>query len=266
MDAGERHSRVPPTAATGLAASGPGPDRRPSDAPTRRRPEPRLRLPLIDRRLRAPAVIGGGLLMIVLFMVPARLHLGTPTQLQPARIDAWIPFLEWTIWIYVSYYLFLVLAIWLPQDDKRRSDAAYGLLLAAIIGVVIFTFWPTSMPRQSPATAGATGMAWQLLFAVDTMVNAFPSLHVANTCLAAVALFTRCGPWRVLVPLWSLLIIASTLTTKQHYAIDVAGGLALAVGCYLLVSFAVGYEPLDRAADAGARAGRRSPSLDHRQL
>ena len=208
---------------------------------------PRLRLPLIERRLRIPAVVGGGLLLIGLFEVPERFHLGDPTSLDKSVVDGWIPFLAWTIWVYVSYYLFLILAVWLPKDDKRRSDAAYGLVLAAIIGVVIFTLWPTSVMRQAPSFDGATGFLWRLLFSVDTTVNALPSLHVANTCLAAIALWSRRGPWRIIVPVWATMIILSTLTTKQHYAIDVPGGLLLAAICCFFVRFGVKYDSPPRA-------------------
>jgi len=209
---------------------------------------PRLRLPLIDRRLRIPAVVGGGLLLIGLFALPERFHLGQPTSLDKSVVDDWIPFLAWTIWVYVSYYLFLILAVWLPKDDKRRSDAAYGLVLAAIIGAVIFTLWPTSVMRPSPGLDGATGFLWHLLFSVDTTVNALPSLHVANTCLAAIALWSRRGLWRIIVPVWATMIILATLTTKQHYAVDVPGGLLLAAICFVIVRFGVEYSPLPLAA------------------
>jgi membrane-associated phospholipid phosphatase len=209
---------------------------------------PRLRLPLIGRRSRLPAVVGGGLLLSVLFALPERFHFGEPTSLDKSVVDDWIPFLAWTIWVYGSYYLFLVLAVWLPKDDRRRSDAAYGLVLAAIVGMAIFTLWPTSVMRQSPSFAGATGFLWRLLFSLDTTVNALPSLHVANTCLAAIALWSRRGVWRVIVPVWATMIILSTLTTKQHYAIDVLGGLLLAAICFVLVRFAADYGPPPRAA------------------
>ncbi len=206
----------------------------------------RLPLPLIDCRMRAPAIVGGGALLVALFMLPARYHLGEPLKLERSIVDEWIPFLEWTIWIYVSHYLFLILAIWLPKDDGLRSEAAYGLMATAIIGSIIFTVFPTSVPRQSPNLTGATGILWQQLYSVDTMVNALPSLHVANTCLASVALASRGGLWRTAVPLWAGLIILSTLTTKQHYAVDVPGGLALAAICFVLVRFGVEYRRIGR--------------------
>jgi membrane-associated phospholipid phosphatase len=207
---------------------------------------PRLRLPLIDRGLRIHAIIGGGLLLVVLFMVPARIHLGQPIVLDRAAIDDAIPFLEWTIWVYASYYPFLILAVWLPRDARLRSDAVYGLVLAGAIGLVIFTLWPTTIIRESPSLVGVTGLLWHLLFSVDTMVNALPSMHVADTCIAAVALASRGRLWRIIVPVWATIIILSTLTTKQHYAIDLPGGLALAAVCYVLVRFGVAYWRIDR--------------------
>lgn len=208
---------------------------------SRERQPARLRFPLVDRRLRVLAIVGGGLLLAALFALPARFHLGQPTILDRSIVDDAIPFLDWTIWIYVSYYPFLILAIWLPHNDKLRSDAVYGLLLAGTIGLIIFALWPTSIAREAPSLAGATGFVWRLLFSVDTMVNALPSMHVADTCLAAVALGSRNRIWRVIAPAWATLIVLSTLTTKQHYAIDIPGGFALAAVCFILVRVGVEY-------------------------
>jgi membrane-associated phospholipid phosphatase len=214
----------------------------------------RLPLPLIDRRLRIPAIIGGGLLLVVLFAVPARVHLGQPAILARSVVDDVIPFLDWTIWVYVTYYPLLIAAIWFPRNDNRRSDAFYGMLLASAIGLVIFTLWPTAISRESASLAGATGFMWRLLFSVDTMVNALPSMHVAHTCLAAVALASRNRLWRIIAPAWATLIVLSTLTTKQHYAIDVPGGFALAAICFVFVRFGVEYRRIDRKV--GRESGR----------
>jgi membrane-associated phospholipid phosphatase len=210
----------------------------------------RLRLPLIDRRLRVPAIVIGGLLLVVLFELPARFHLAEPAILTRSVVDDSIPFLEWTIWIYATYYPFLIVAVWLTRDDRRRSDAVYGMLLASAIGLAIFTLWPTAIMREDPSLAGATGFLWRLLFSVDTMVNALPSMHVAHTCLAAVALGGRSRRWRVIATGWATLIVLSTLTTKQHYAIDVPGGFALAALCFLIVRLGVEYWRVGRATDA----------------
>jgi len=184
--------------------------------------------------------------MVVMFRLPVRFHMGEPLMLDRSFIDDWIPFLEWTIWIYASYYLFLILAVWLPRDDRRRSDAVYGILLAGIVGLVIFTVLPTSVMRQSPNLWGATGFLWRLLLSVDTALNALPSLHVADTCLAAIALASRSRLWRIGALAWAAMIILSTLTTKQHYVVDVPAGCLLAALCFLLVRCGVRYWRIDR--------------------
>src|SRR5262245_57899936 len=135
----------------------------------------RLPLPLLKRAARVPVVIGGGLAIVGLYALSARLNHGEPTRLVESALDSWIPFLPWTVWIYVSDYLLLTLAI-LLSSDRRRSEAAYGLLLAALIGFVIFTLWPTSIVRSSASVTGLTGLLWKLVYAIDTTTNACPSL------------------------------------------------------------------------------------------
>jgi membrane-associated phospholipid phosphatase len=206
----------------------------------------RLRLPLIEPRLRLPVIVVGGFLLIVMFGLPASFHIGEPVILDRSVIDDWIPFLEWTIWIYTSYYLFLILAVWLPRDDRCRSDAVYGILLAGLVALVIFMVLPTSVIPASPNAGGPTGLLWRLLLSVDTTLNALPSLHVADTCLAAAALASGSRLWRIAALVWAVMIILSTLTAKQHYAVDVPAGCLLAAVCSLLVRFGVTYWRIDR--------------------
>lgn len=194
-----------------------------------------LRLPLVHRGNRAVAVIVGGALVIALYLLPSRLQLRPAITLDRSFIDAWVPFLDWTIWVYLSEYPFMVLAVWLGTDDRERSRLFYAFILAAAIGLAIFVLWPTAVARESPGFDGMTGLLWRWLYSVDTPANALPSLHVANTCLAAARLRRCGGAWRGIAPAWAALIVLSTLTTKQHYAIDLAGGMALAAVCFVVV-------------------------------
>jgi membrane-associated phospholipid phosphatase len=67
-----------------------------------------------------------------------------------------------------------------------------------------------------------------VLQAVDRPVNLFPSLHVANTCTCALALWRERRGWRRVALVWAVAIASATLTTKQHLLVDLFGGLALA--------------------------------------
>src|SRR5262249_50768403 len=104
--------------------------------------------------------------------------------------------------------------------------------------------------REDPSLEGATGFLWRALYSVDTMVNALPSMHVAHTCLAAVALGGRSRRWRVIATAWGTVIVLSAVDTNQPYRIDVAGGFALAALCFLVVRFAFEYWRVGRSIDA----------------
>jgi membrane-associated phospholipid phosphatase len=194
-----------------------------------------LSVSLIHRENRVAGLIVGAAILIALYQLPARLQIRPAITLDQSFVDAWIPFLQGTIWIYLSEYVLLVLAIWLPASDDERSRAFYGLILASVLGLLIFTLWQTAVAAQSPSFAGPTGLLWRWLYLVDTPANALPSLHAANTCIAGLCLFRSGRRWRLAAPVWGALILVSTLTTKQHYAIDIAGGIALAILCIFLV-------------------------------
>jgi membrane-associated phospholipid phosphatase len=72
-----------------------------------------------------------------------------------------------------------------------------------------------------------------VLLASDTPANCFPSLHVALAAVSGVLLWRR--GWRLAAVLWPCAIAVSTLTTKQHVAWDIPGGLALAAVAWALV-------------------------------
>jgi membrane-associated phospholipid phosphatase len=101
-------------------------------------------------------------------------------------------------------------------------------MLNSILAAVVFFVWPTTGVAQDPMSGGTVGLLWSVLQAVDRPANLFPSLHVANTCTCALALWRERGGWRLVAPVWAVAIALSTLTTKQHLLIDLFGGLALA--------------------------------------
>jgi hypothetical protein len=187
-----------------------------------------LALPPLTRTSRLPAAIFIAVFVAALYLLPMHIGLVEPTRLSPTALDRAIPFLDWTIWIYYSYAIFLVLPFAVCRDDGHAARALYGLMANSIVAGLIFFVWPTSTVTQQPAIGGLTGDLWTALLTVDRPVNCFPSLHVANACLCAFALLRERRVWRYVAPLWAFLIVISTLTTKQHLVIDLPAGAALA--------------------------------------
>jgi membrane-associated phospholipid phosphatase len=110
---------------------------------------------------------------------------------------------------------------------------SYGLaaVVLSVIGVGIFVFWPTAVPR--PEVDWSQHPAFALLKSVDASGNACPSLHVAFAVFTAAwfeRLLRQMGagrPVRALNWLWCLGILYSTVAIRQHVLLDVLAGAGL---------------------------------------
>ena len=108
---------------------------------------------------------------------------------------------------------------------------AFALLFTAL---AFFLAWPLAYPRELYPTTNA-GIAF--FRQLDLTGNTFPSLHVAMSFFltGCYSFFEESRTRRAFFWVWSVLITASVLTTKQHYVIDIIGGVSLAV-VYLFVA------------------------------
>ncbi len=147
-------------------------------------------------------------------------------------LDDLIPL--WPVWAVpylASVVWWLGASLWAAL---RMEDGLYRALVAAMLivnlaGFAIYLLFPTYVER--PALSGtdwATSLV-RFIYSQDRVYNAFPSGHTYITVL--IALFW----WRWqprLRWLWiggTLLILLSTLFTRQHFLADLLGGIVLAV-------------------------------------
>jgi membrane-associated phospholipid phosphatase len=169
------------------------------------------------------------ILFCLIYLGAPRLALQPARPLLPSLVDRAIPFAPWTIAIYLSQFAILFLALWRARD---ATPAFVAIAVATLISAVIFILYPTTIIR--PPTQNA---AFRALWLFDVPTNCFPSLHVALAMIAA-ALWPDRATRRIAI-IWSIAIAISTLTTKQHYAIDVVGGAAVGTIAILATRVAV---------------------------
>ena len=182
-----------------------------------------IAVPAIRRSNQAAAMVLGYLAFGVVYLGSGALRLVAPTALAPrrARRGLAVPRL---VGMGLSVAVPAIASgILFARDDLDRSHTFYALLVATVLAAPFFIAWPTTVPRVAPGTDGITGLAWRLLHLADTPANCFPSLHVALAVISARALWRR--GWQTLATVWPILIIVSTLTTRQHVAWDIPGGL-----------------------------------------
>jgi membrane-associated phospholipid phosphatase len=153
----------------------------------------------------------------VIYLGAPRLAWHSPRLLSPSVIDRAVPFAPWTIAIYASQFGILFFALWRARTVRPILAAA---AVATIGAAIIFIVFPTAIARPRIDNA-----AFEALWTFDVATNCFPSLHVALAMIAAA--FWPDRRWRPAAALWAMAIVASTMTTKQHYAVDVAGGAVL---------------------------------------
>lgn len=156
----------------------------------------------------------------------------TPRHVFATAIDARIPFIAWSWFVYVGFFPFVIA---LAGYARPPAFAAFkeAVLIAFVLGVVCFLLFPEAVPRPDVAEIGNAFVRHRLarMWQLDLAANGFPSLHVAVTCLACRMLADR----RLVTVTVGLLICTSTLTLKQHTVADVLGGVALAMASALWV-------------------------------
>jgi len=174
-------------------------------------------------RVVATALLGWGLTSIYTALNVAL----TPRYDFVLPVDAAVPFLPWSILVYWSYYLLFLLAAWFlaPRPYLRVVGA---VVLASVLSWLCFALWPAHVPRPDPHSLAEP---WRSLYghlhAIDPPGNSLPSLHVALSLLVSWQLRRWPGGW--LWPAWGSLVALSTLTTRQHVVLDLAGGVGLAL-------------------------------------
>lgn len=186
-----------------------------------------LLLPVISILWNQLVYCGGGLIARDL----PHVHMGL-------WVDALVPFLPWTVSIYFGCFpLWAAVYLFLAGGDKQMAYRFFCAdFLAKGVCLAFFVLLPTTMPR--PAVPGIT--LWDslmcFLYRIDRPCNLFPSIHCLVSWLCLIGVRRRGDTPRALVwatGLGAVLVCLSTLTTRQHVAADVAGGILLAEVSYL---------------------------------
>lgn len=149
----------------------------------------------------------------------------------------------WTAVIYVFGGLALpVLPFWYYKSWSKLRFVLTCYLVAAMILFVCYWRWPIRIDRPSFEGAGVGRWLMRHVVSVDGAANCTPSSHVCYAVLAAL-LVVHARPGRsVLIGVCALAAAVSitTVTTGQHYWIDIAAGVAAALIVYALGTWMAG--------------------------
>lgn len=155
-------------------------------------------------------------------------------------IDQFIPLYPPAIVPYLlGNILFIAFPIWAAIYAKPIEFESYtiSILLVTAISYIIFLVFPTFVVRPDITSQDIFSKTIVTLYRVDRAYNAAPSGHTFYALLS----FLYLERWRPMYKLvwlvFAVLIIVSTLLTKQHYVLDLISGLVLGILAYVTGRF-----------------------------
>jgi membrane-associated phospholipid phosphatase len=145
--------------------------------------------------------------------------------------DASIPL--WPIWV-IPYLLSLAwwtgCYLWatLEMEDDRFRAFVIALIAVMLASYVVYILYPTYVIRPIPQGDGWLAEIVRHLYAHDRVNNAFPSGHTYNTVLLTLFWWNWYPRQRWLWLTVTVVVLLSTLFTRQHNLPDLVGGVIFA--------------------------------------
>ena len=169
---------------------------------------------------------------------PESWHYGTTWPYTP--FDDKIPLVPWFIYIYHLAFLFVIIFYLLAaaKNKKLVYDVALTISIAFLLSGIIYFFFQSRLikPDFTPVTFTDKFLFWT--WNATNPTNNFPSQH----CYIAIAQFLCCfdckqmNGWLRFVGCGSaIMVVLSTVLTKQHYWLDFVGALAIMLPIYLII-------------------------------
>ena len=154
------------------------------------------------------------------------------TSLNLSSWERAIPYWPYSVWAYVAQYPLLVAVYAVCQDQNRMGRFLYASCMVQALAGLVFMFYPVRYPRppmpQTWQLDALTAALVQGVRSVDAPLNCLPSLHVTSCLLCIWMAADQSRAWRLGVALVAIASMASTLTFKQHYFVDLAAAVPLA--------------------------------------
>ena len=154
------------------------------------------------------------------------------TVMRITQLDQMIGFQPLALPVYVSLWFYVSLPPALFSTRRELYQYGAAMALMCITALIIFYLWPTAVPVANIDWSQYPNV--NFLKNVDASGNACPSLHVATAFFSGIwlhYLLRRFGapPWILIInSIWCMAIIYSTIAIRQHVAVDIWAGLALA--------------------------------------
>jgi hypothetical protein len=175
------------------------------------------------RRHLALKVVGTTLVIGVFFVGYLHLlhHPSYAVTVMPLTVlDRLVPFQPQALFVYLSLWLYVGTGPGLQLSLLELITYAAWASMLCVVGLVIFYFWPTQVPKPDLDLSSSFGFA--MLQGVDAAGNACPSMHVAFAVFSAIRIddvLRWIGAPKVMRTanlVWFVAIVPRPWRPKQH--------------------------------------------------
>lgn len=149
-------------------------------------------------------------------------------------LDDVVPFCEWFVLFYVSWYALIVFSLgWflLYDVDSFKKLQTY-IIVTQVIAMTIYILYPSRQDLRPETFPRENFCTWILgiIYDFDTSTGVCPSLHVGYS-LGIISTWLRekktSKTWKVIVTVWCLIICISVAFVKQHSVVDIFAAIPM---------------------------------------
>lgn len=160
----------------------------------------------------------------------------------PTWIDKAVPFNKYFIVFYVSWYIYIGVAItyYIVRDEKRYFKLLWGMNVGMITCFIVYFFFQTTVIRPEVYGNDIFAGMVRIIYGRDNPFNCFPSIHVFESILIGIYVNRDSSlkiSAKLLSSFFAIMISISTLYVKQHYFYDAVAGIALAYSIYIAFNY-----------------------------
>ena len=149
-------------------------------------------------------------------------------------LDDVVPFCEWFVIFYVSWYALIVFSLgWflLYSVDSFKKLQTY-IIVTQVIAMAIYILYPSRQDLRPETFPRENFCTWILgiIYGFDTSTGVCPSLHVGYS-LGIISTWLRekgAGKaWKATVTIWCFFICTSVAFVKQHSVVDIFAAIPM---------------------------------------
>ena len=129
---------------------------------------------------------------------------------------------------YYFYYFLIISPPFIISNKDKLVCLTNSLILVSIISYFFYCIWPISSSDVLFQVSNNNLSVMHNMITFDYLhQNAFPSMHVAVSCLIGYVLINEMPNYQLVIRVIVILVFFATFLIKQHYILDSIAGLFL---------------------------------------